>query len=787
MSVEDIFQFGEFRVDPTDRTLRRNDDPVALNRRAFDVLLYFVRNPGRVISKDELLKNIWPDAFVDENNLTQSISVLRKALEDRLGSNTYIATLPGRGYQFIAPVASLGRPAVASIGGVGENAPANAVAPAVILHERKITTRIVTEEQTVPPRLLAPPPRRLPTTMIVVLVVLLGVAGGAGYMVWRKFHPLPTSAKVVIANFQNTTGDPTFDHTLDRALEIDLGQSPYMDVMSEPEVVTALQFMGQQADAAVTPDLARQICERSNRRAMLSGTIAGVGHEYLLTLDATDCDTGEKLAGAKAEAANKEGVLSALDKVADRVRIKLDESSRSVASYQVPIVTATTSSLDALKAYSLGASMEAQGRDEFDVIPMYQRAVDLDPQFAMAWSALGTQFYNLSEYKQASVFYAKSFELSNQVSAKENLIIRARYYAEGQQDLQQGIKVYQLWTSTYPNDWVPWMDLADEYTRLGEYDDAVVAGEKALQREAGRPIVYSTLMRAYKRAGRYYEAKSLGAEAVQRDKGSSALHGLLYVIAWQEHDAAALDREIAWGNTSGWYALYLQALAAGSEGRYKAAEALFHQAISEADLDHLDENAAGMASDEAAIQLWFGLPGAAKTTLRETARNDEDRAYTAMLQAQLGDVAPAEAYLAAHGSAAQPGTLITYLKVPELRARLAMLRGKPLDAIAALEAARPYETSTYDVWAERGEAYLQAHQAELAAGEYRKLLDHQSVSFGPLYPLAHLGLARALAMAGKADASRAEYAAFFAAWKDADADLPVLKAAKLEYAKLAAR
>jgi tetratricopeptide (TPR) repeat protein len=431
--------------------------------------------------------------------------------------------------------------------------------------------------------------------------------------------------------------------------------------------------------------------------------------------------------------------------------------------------------------------MEAQGRDEFDVMPLYQRAVDLDPNFAMAWSSLATQYYNLSEYKTASQFYRKAFELSDHVSAKENLIIRAKYYAEGQQDLQQGIKVYQLWSETYPNDYVPWMGLADEYTRLGEYNDAVTAGQHALALEPNRPIVYSVLVRAYKRAGRNTEAKLLAEEALKREKGSSSLHGLLYVIAWQEHDAAALQHEVEISEGMGWYPQYLQALGAASDGKYKQSVVLFRQAVEEAHEDHLEENANGMATDQASIELWFGLPAAARATLKQGAQSDEDAANVVMLQAELGDTAPAEAFLAAHGGASQPATLITYLKVPQLRARLALLRGKPLDAIAALEAARPYESASYDVWTERGEAYLQSKQPKLAVAQYKNVLENPGVGFGPQYQLAELGLARAYAMDGAIAESRAEYQTFFTDWKDADADLPVLKAAREEFAKLPMR
>jgi DNA-binding winged helix-turn-helix (wHTH) protein/tetratricopeptide (TPR) repeat protein len=783
MPQDEVFQFGDYRVDPLNRTLRRNDVHVVLNRRGFDVLLYLVRNPGRVVTKEELLKSIWPDAFVDENNLTQSMSVLRKALDEHPGQNNFITTLPGRGYQFIAPVMVIGAPAQTPAAFPVPAFTDHPLTAGVLVQRRTVTTSVTTEEDE---HLALPAPPRRSLAVPLALLAALIIASIAGYAAWRHSHPLPTSAKVVVSDFQNTTGDATFDQTLARALEIDLGQSPYMDVMSEPEVVSALRFMGQKPDTALTPDLARQVCERSNRRAVLSGSIAGLGHEYLLTLVAIDCSTGEKLAAAKVEASNKDHVLSALDMVADRVRSKLGESTQSVESFRVPIVTATTPSLDALKSYSLASSMEAQGADEFSLIPLYQRAVELDPRFAMAWSALGTQYYNLSEYAVASRDYQKAFDLSDQVSAKENLIIRARYYAEGQQDIEQGIKVYRQWAATYPNDWLPWASLSNEYTRLGQYPAAIETGQRALQLEPNRPITYGVLARAYKRAGRYEEAKAVVAEALRREKGSTALHGLLYVIAWQQHDSQALAREVKWGDDAGWYPLYLEALAAASEGRYSRSEELFHVAINLADEDHLEENATGMTLDEAAIQIWFGLPTAAKATLRQTAITDEDRADVGLRLAELGDPAPATAFIAAHDSATQPGTLITYLKIPLLRARLAMLHNKPQDAITALEPTRPYEMASYDVWSERAEAYLQAKQPALAAEQYKLLLANPGVSFGPLYPLAHLGLARAYALQGNTPASRSEYQTFLTGWKDADPDLPILLAAKSELAKLPA-
>jgi tetratricopeptide (TPR) repeat protein len=473
-----------------------------------------------------------------------------------------------------------------------------------------------------------------------------------------------------------------------------------------------------------------------------------------------------------------------LDKVTDQVRRQLGESVKSVQSFRVPIAEATTPSLEALRAYSIGTTMEAHGQTETDILPVLQRAVAIDPNFAMAYNSMGTQYYNLSEYKLASQAYSKAFALSGRVSAREKLAIEAHYYAEGQQDLEQGIRVYKTWAATYPNDWIPWNHLADAYTRTGQYEAAIEAGQRALELEPDRPINYSVLMRAYKRAGRYDEAKALAETAIRRGKASSGLHGLLYVIAWQQHDTEALNREAKFGEGEGWYGFYLEALAAAAEGRYQRCSALFHHAAELANEDNVAENADGMLTDEASIELLFGLKAEARDTLSRIGKADRDMEELVKVRAMMGDEAPAEAFLRAHQDEAGTGTILTYLKLPQLRAQLALLHGKPEAAVAALESAKPYEMASYDIPSLRAEAYLRAHQPGLAVVEYRKVLDNPGISFGPLYPMAHLGLARAYAALGRVSDSRTEYQSFLAAWKDADPGLPLLRTAQAELARL---
>jgi DNA-binding winged helix-turn-helix (wHTH) protein/predicted Zn-dependent protease len=772
-----IYQFGAVQVDPLNRAVQRNGVAIALNRRAFDVLVYLVTHPGRLVTKDELLKNVWSDAVVDENNLNQSISVLRKALDEHPCEHSCITTLAGRGYQFILPVETVG---LAGAEDAGQPV-------SVLVQQRTVTTRVVTEEE--PLRLLSPAKRRAGVTVTLGVIALAGVAG---YLAWRRFHPRPNSAKVVVASFLNTTGDPTFDRTLDRALEIDLSQSPYMDVMSEREVVSVLQYMGRPTDSLLTADLARQICERSNREAVLSGSIAGVGSSYLLTLEATGCATGKELAAAKAQASTKEGVLAAVDSLADRVRSKLGESAQSRETYQVPTAQATTPSLEALKAYSMGDYLVSQGRDESESLPFFQRAVELDPKFALAYGQIATDYYNQAEFDKASLYYTKAFQLSGPISAKEKLLTEAHYYSEGLNDIEGGIRTYKVWAETYPMDWAPVVNLCNQYTQIGQYAAAIEAGQKALKLQPNRGITYSVLARALTRANRFEEAKAVGALAVQRGKDSTGLHATLYDIAFLQKDQTALARETAWAaaHSDGWYKWffpYSVASADAATGKLQQAEELFNRAEQIAREEKSTESADSVLIDLAQMEVDFGLPGPARMALQRVSDQGTDQPDLAVLYAKIGDTAPAERYIAKYAKLTSD-TEIAGKALPRVRAALALERGKPYEAIAALEAARPYEFYGYLTLAQRAEAYLKAKDGMHAAAEYKKILANPGIDPGTVaYPLAHLGLARAYALSGDAIASRNEYAALFGAFKDADPGLPVLRDARAEMAALPSR
>lgn len=779
LPINDIYRFDEFELDPSSRGVSRHSELVPLSPRAFDLLIFLVLNPGRVITKEELLQGVWPDSFVEESNLAQYISAVRKALGDRA---SLIATIPGRGYQFTAKVQ-----VVHPVDDLPESRPGD-------IYVQRVRERTHVRIEPPPPALALPsgtPSRRKAAIRWIGLSALAAaLIALSSVLEWKRLAPRPQLRKVMVATFANSTGDPTFNNTLKRALEIDLEQSPYIDVMSEQEMLSTLQLMDRNDMESISPAVAKEVCERSNRQVLLTGDIAPIGKNYLLTLEATDCSSGKQLAAAKAQATTKEKVLSALDTIADRVRKGLGESAKSLENYRTPIISATTPSLEALKLYSIGQNMDAQGKSETDTLPFYQQAIERDPQFAMAYGAIATDYYNLGEMTLAAEYFKKAFELSDRTSARERLTLRAHYYADSLKDLRQGIDTYRQWTEMYPNDWVPWVDIANAYTQLGNYPLAITAGQKALAIEPNRPINYSVLVRAYKRANRFAEAKAVGAQAVQQKKDSVGLHASLYEIAVAEHDLNARSREVEWAadHNTGWYGvyfIYLQAEESATAGKYREAEDLFRRACAVAQQENLPEMADDILLDQAFIEFSAGFPSVARATLSRARHVDPDQPDFPILQAELGNFAPAERFLAAHATETHLGTLMEYVDLPRVRAALALRRGKPLEALQALDPASPYELADYDVLAEAATAYQQAGQPERARLEYRKILAHRGLDpVSILYPLAHLGMARAYAMDKNDVTSRIEYENFFDLWKDADANLPVLTQARIEYSHL---
>ncbi len=789
----EVYCFGRFWLSPSRHALYLGEAQIPLTPKSFEVLLYLIENPGRLVTKEELLHAVWADAYIEEANLAQHIFRLRKAFESEPLAENLIRTLPGRGYQFTAEVTTAPLPATGSP--ELDRATLRGLEPGYSIERFRERTSVVVEEMAVPGSAHEVSAATSGSGRLVVLAgAVLALACVAYWGVWhRRVHATVSGyRRVVVADFVDSTGNATFNRTLKRALEIDLSQSPYLDVLSERGGVDTLQLMGQKGDAALTPDVAREICERTNREILLTGTIAPVGRKYLLTLEGSDCRTGRQLASAKAKAASQEEVLDALDTIAERVRRDLNESAGSVQSYSMPLREATTSSLEALKAYSVGLYLAAQGKDHSEMIAAFRRAVELDPQFAMAYRELGVQNLYVGQTALAAQYLQKAFDLSDHVSTREQLVIRSTYYAHGQGNLVEGAKAYRLWASTYPQDPSPLADEVDVYMTLGQYDRALVTGEQAARQFPDFALNYENLSTIYRDLNRFDDATKAANAAARVGMGDTGTHIDLFEIASAQQDSVGLEREIAWfdthddASTVRYYPSF-RASQAASVGRYREAEKLFEEEYTAARRANLPEAADSILTDKAQAEMKLGFPEAARATLRilqETADGDPS---VIELQIESRDTAAAERFLQAHRDPT-PDTIMTYVTVPRIRAGLALEQGKPQDAIAVLATASPYELRDYSVCTLRAEAYQRAGQRALAAQEYSKIVLNPGIDpTSVLLPMAHAGLARAYAAQGKVNESRHEYEVLFSFWKSADPDLPALQQAHREYAQLAAK
>jgi DNA-binding winged helix-turn-helix (wHTH) protein/tetratricopeptide (TPR) repeat protein len=775
MKANSLFKFGPFEVDALARSVRRRDVALALNRRAFDLLLYFVRNPGRLISKDELLKSVWPDATVDENSLMQSISVLRRALNEKPGENRWIVTLPGRGYQFVSPVqvvptkdASLAlAPAEVDTDG----------AMRLVSREQIVRTSVISEERTLN--------RSLTFAARIGLLALAGVAV-AGYFTWRHFRPAPPSMTVVLADFENTTGDPDLDRVLDRALLIDLEQSPFLNLLSPSKIQETLAEMQRKGGEALAPALAREVCERNNGQAVLHGALSRFGSSYLLLLDAEGCVSGERLGGYKAQVHSKEELLGALDTAAGRMRRQLGESSASRERFQTPIAQATTPSLEALRAYS--QALDSLERSDFKSAQgLLENAIALDPHFASAYKALGTSYYNRADSSRATVCYKEAFDLRERTTERERFSIEVLYYGGGIYDYEEAIRVWRLFNRSYPNNANSWGNLCNLYTQLGEYPQAIEAGRQALGIDPQSAYVAEVLARAYKRANAFAEAKKLANAAVAAGKDRGGTHSVLFQIAYAEQDEARVKSEGEWGLTHqhAGSALDDLACAAATGGKLREASDDFARARIEAlrsgDRDFADSTLLDLAE----ILIEFGDPAKAAADLKQMQGDAGEPDMVALLKAETGDLAPAEVLVATANPLTERNTLHVYCTLPMVRAALALIAHQPAEAVKLLEPARPYRLRDFRVPSLRARAEAEAGMLDAAAQDYLLILDNQGVDpIAPVYSLAHLRLARVLVLQKKLDRARDEYNAFFAAWKNADTDLPLSIQARREYAAL---
>jgi tetratricopeptide (TPR) repeat protein len=630
--------------------------------------------------------------------------------------------------------------------------------------------------------------------LIALAIVALTGLVGALFHFWRT-PALTARDSIVVADFVNTTGESVFDGTLKEALTVQLEQSPYLNVLPESRVREALRYMGRSPDERVSNDVAREICLRQGIKAMLTGSIASLGSHYVIDLRAVNAQTGDSLAREQREIDSKEQVLKSLDQAASSLRRKLGESLASVQKFAMPLEEATTSSLEALKAFTLGQAEHEKLNDE-GAIPDLKRSIELDPNFALAYATLGVAYGNLLEREQASDCLKKAFELKERASERERFYISAHYYEYVTGQIEKAIEVYQSWNETYPRDTIPLDNLALRYSELGQYEKALTNASEAMRLDAKDRFAYQDFAAAYKALNRYEEAKAIAEQAIAQNVDSIVVHMVLFDVAFIRDDTAGMQHEMtrAAGKPEEPYMMFVEGMAEYSLGKTQRARESFRRAASLAEMKGLKAEAANARAAGTVLEATLGNMQEARNGATDVLTSSPDRNTRMAIATALalcGDANRAQKFIEDLAKDFPLDTLLTNVSLPTARAIIEMKRNNPTRAIALLEAASPYELGVglggaryWPIWI-RGQAYLQAGDGAKAAAEYQKILDHRGIDpTNLLYALARLGLGRALVLQGQTAKARTAYQDFFALWKDADPDIPILKQAKQEYEKL---
>jgi eukaryotic-like serine/threonine-protein kinase len=638
---------------------------------------------------------------------------------------------------------------------------------------------------------VAAPKNRKPWYIAVAAVVIAAAAiGGVLYM--RRAHGLTAKDSILLTDFVNTTGDTVFDGTLKQALAVQLEQSPYLNVFPQEKVRDTLRYMGRSPDERVTPDLAREICQREGIKAVLNGTIASIGSQYVVGVDAVNCKTGDSLAREQVQVNQKEQVLGAVGKAASSLRGKLGESLASVQKFDAPVEEATTSSLEALKAFSLAEAERDKG-SELTAIPFYKHALELDPNFAVAYARLGQSYRNTGQTERATESTKLAFERRERASEREKLYITTHYYDNVTGELDKSIEAYQLWKRTYPRDSIPTNNLGVDYNEIGKFDQGLVEAQETMRLDPNSAFSHGVLGGAYLGLNRLAEAKAIRQKQVALKLDGMGDHRDLYVLAFLEGDVPGMQREAEWakGKPDEFVMLENAAQATASWGKLQNAREAYGRAVEIAQRGKFEEAAADIVARHAIVEAEFGNLAQARDGAHSALTMDRSRRTlqsAGLAQSMAGDISQATATADELSKRFPTDTFVNNVWVPVIRAQMETSRGNPGKAIEILQATLPYEfgvASQVLTNYARGLSYLKARQGKEAAGEFQKIVDHPGVCETlPTCALAHLQLGRARALAGDNPGARGAYQDFFALWKDADPDIPVLKEAKAEYAKL---
>ncbi len=640
----------------------------------------------------------------------------------------------------------------------------------------------------------AEPPRKWWKIAVPVVAVLFAIAAGV-FFYSRRSQALTEKDSILLADFVNTTGDSVFDGTLKQALAVQLEQSPYLNVLPQSRIQAALRFMGRSPDERVTNDMAREICIREGVKAMLTGSISSLGSHFVIDLNAVNAQTSDSLGRAQAEAESKEQVLKSLDQAASSLRQKLGESIGSVQKFATPLEQATTSSLEALQAFTLGRAAHLK-LDDDGAVPHLKRAIELDPNFAMAYATLGVVYGNLSQSKQQRDNLTKAFDLKDRASEREKLYISAHYYSEATGEADKSIAIYEQWKQTYPRDIIPWDNLSLAYEYMGQPEKAVANASEAMRLDPKDRFSYQNLSDAYLRLGRYDEARAILDQASAQKLSTHSDSGTRYGLAFARGDEASMQSamEAAKGTSFEPIMFLIKGSSQCAVGKIRDARQSYSQGLMSAQKAGMKELSAVVQLEDASCEAEVGNGAAARQKATEALALSDDhdtRLEAAYVLARAGDGSRSQKLVEELAREYPTETLLNAVWLPVARATNQIRGNQPGPAVDTLEAAAPYEMgsppngASYWPMYVRGEGYLRLHNGAKAATEYRKILDRHGIDpTSPLYLLSRLGLGRAYALQGDSAKAKAAYQDFFAAWKDADPDVPVLKEAKTEYTKL---
>jgi DNA-binding winged helix-turn-helix (wHTH) protein/tetratricopeptide (TPR) repeat protein len=802
--LSEVKSFGSFRLDTANHCLWRDAERVSITPKAYDVLCHLVQNSGRLVTPDEMLGAIWADTYVNPEVLRKYILEIRKALGDKPDAPQFVETIPKRGYRFIAPVCDDSEPASSD---AAETIPSS-------------TAEVTPPQSAVDDRHLALPWNGGATTFTrsgkfwrvaaLLAAVILAVLVFGTYRRSTRAVGLTDKDTVVLADFANATGDPVFDDTLKTALSISLNQSPFLNVVSDNKVAATLKQMMRPPETKLTPDVARELCQRARSKAYIAGSIVSLGSLYVLGLKAVNCQSGDMLAQEQATAAAKEKVLDGLGEATSKLRSELGESLATIQKFDGPLAEATTSSLEALKAFTLGGRA-ANEKGPAAALPYDQRAIELDPNFALGYSDLGNDYYNLGETSRASQNFARAFQLREHASGWERLQITADYYLNVTGELDKAGQTFQEQIDSYPRRATPYAELGLVFAEQGQHEKAVEVTKQGLRLAPDSVFYYANLANYTLALQRFDETRRIIHEAQARKLEELLLHSSLYAVAFAGSDSPSMAEQQQWfaGKPEEDFGLSLASDTEAYGGRRGKARELTRRAVGSAVRAGRKENAAIWQAIAAQREAAYGYTAEARQLAAEALilapTSQGTQAEVALAFAMAGDAARAESLTRDLGKRYPLDMQMQALWRPPIQAQLALNKGSsPGSALTVLQAASPIEFGLIQFVANgsclyptyiRGEAYLAARQGTQAAVEFQKILDHSGIVWNCWTgALAHLGVARANALQLKAaqganaDPARARalaaYKDFLSLWKDADADIPILKQAKAEYAKL---